>query len=1315
MRIVICNERFLFRFGVDRVLLMLGSYWKQAGHEIIMMGNKLDPKAVEKCSDRFIWVPEAPDYLHGNDYTLHYVEDNWDDWFCEENKPDVALVAGWPFYKCIQFLRERCGAAIFHDYGAVPMEGMNEPQRITQTELRRLRKENLKYANKVVAISSFLEESQSKVDLCDAGYVVPTSFVHLGIDHLDLHLWDQNELSISQNDIISDIKKLKSEGYKIIFQPGRWESGNYKNSAASVDVTKKLTENTIKHKIMILAHEDALEDVPSENRENYFCLGFIDDDTMRKAMELSDAGISPTLWEGFDLPLGEMQYLNKPMFVMNIGAHPEVVIDTYFLCDNIDDMSSKLVNLFKSGLPIPEEKFLARCAEFRELFTWENSAKLLFAELEQTIKSATVVFIDVTNVCHDTANSGVMRVTRKVSHYLQEKVNTVFVMWDDNIKQYVFPYDEEVELLCAYGGPDEERITYRSIDGQPRALLDNVIDKFKNQRKIHLFTEVVNSKIMQNSIYYFHSNNTAVAAVFYDAIPIYRPELCSDEVSKNHKQYMFELSNIDVVMPIADHNGLDLKQFWQENKIKTTWVSTAGLAAEMAGVERITDKITSVDDAVRILFVSTLEPRKNHIRFLKGLEILFDNHPEIRGRITVHLVGNRYAGNSEIPDFVEAFCDKHKNVQWLGVVDDETLRKEYTECTFTVYPSEIEGFGMPIMESLWFAKPCLCNKDGSIGELAEKGGCCLTDVLSENAIAKSLYTLITDKDYYKKLQHEATEREITTWDEYVDSICETLSNLQFDKTEYNANKFSVEILTKLREYFNDWHGRRIIMLSNYYPPKFVGGAEIIAHNHAKTLNKEQLARVVIFSLDMSANNIPGFIDLEEYEGIPVIRVSMTGANFNDDGINFFNKKINEAFEELCELIRPDIVHCHNIIGMSLGVVDIARNHGAKVCVTLHDNWGFCYKNTMLNNYGELCTNVLECAECKRKLSFEGMNIPIGVRKAYFRRTFEKIDAYISPSQFLADTYIRAGFDFHKMNVLWNGIDLEKFANLKRIPSGKVRITVVAYFGKHKGIDTLIKAIALLNRPDVELNLVGDGEQRENYKKIATECGVFHQLRFWGKLANQDIGDAYAETDIYCLPSIWPENQPVSITEAMACGLPVVASNLGGSKELVEDGVTGFIYEAGNVDSLAEKLKILIDDVKLRNTLGAAGKEKMKNNSFKHQVGKLSRIYDEITTETFSSKKIIAVKGMRLPNGIDLVTDKDVLLWDWINFDKESEDIAGVLLLDGNTLEKDEATFCKEKNIPVLVKNNNSDKYKEQGVLLNPYTDKNDILRKIAAI
>ena len=1315
MRILICNERFLFRFGVDRVLLMLGSHWKAAGHEIVMMGNKLDPLAVEKCSDRFIPIPEAPDYLHGNDYTLSYLKEHWNEWFEDTNKPDIAFVAGWPFYASIEFLREQCGSAIFHDYGAVPTDGMNEAQIITQNELRRLRRENLRKANKVIAISSFLEETQSRKDVEG---LIPTSYVHLGIDHIVQQLWAKAELDIEQNDVLQDIARYKAEGYKILFQPGRWETGNYKNSPASFDIIRIIKQKFPLVKVLVLANEEGMGGIPEDLKDNYYCMGFVDDATMKEAMILSDAGFSPTLWEGFDLPLGEMQYLDRCMFTFEIGAHPEVAVHPYFLCKDNEEMAGKVIDCLSDTMSLGKNQILQLFEAFRNSFTWKNCAEKLLQEMKEVILSTTIVFIDVTNACHDTANSGVMRVTRKVSHYLQRLAQTVFVLWDDSIHEYVFPYPEEVNLLCSYGGPVREKIQYRSVDGRERSRLSAYLSEDKGGKKVLLFSETISYKIMNEIIPYAHEKGIAVAAIFYDAIPIIRPELCNKEVTDNHAKYMLGLSECELVMPIAAHNGLHLGEFWDENKVKHTCVKTIPLAAEMDMTSRCVEKVKAFNnEQVNILFVSTLEPRKNHIRLLKAFEQMMEHHPELEERVKLQLVGNRYAGNTEIPEFVQEFEKKHQNVKWLGVVDDAKLRDLYSGCSFTVYPSEIEGFGMPIIESLWFGKPCMCSNSGSIGELASGGGCCLTDVLDIDAIEESLYRLTTDENYYVELQNGAVDCKITTWTEYAEGIADAFLDIDSSFLKRKNRHILGDNKNTILQYFGDDSVEKVILCSNYYPPNFVGGAEIIAHNQGRTMQEDGIAKVMAFSIDVSQKFMDGTVYTEMMDEVLVVRLCRHPLCFDMRGFNFFDETVNDVFEELCEIVKPTVVHGHNMTGMSLGIFDIAKKHGAKVCVTLHDNWGFCYKNTMLDNNGELCRNIWGCDQCMPQLTLNGIKVPMGVRKRYFRRMFEKVDALISPSQYLADIYTRAGFGYHKMNVLWNGINVETFEKLEKLPSDKLRIFFVGYFGKHKGVDLLIKAVSLLEKCEqIEINLVGAGEEQEHYKELAAEVGVLKQLRFWGKLANHDIENAYAEADIYCLPSRWPENQPVSITEAMACGIPVIASALGGNRKLVQDGVNGFLFEKESAEDLAAAIQKFLDDRTLLTKMGEAGKEIIHSNDYHCQVKKLKAIYDTIEAgKKVKSKKIIAFKGNVLPAHIDDCTADDIMLSDWILSEDDWEDVVCYVISDGQVLEKNEIQMLNEKGIKVLLPQNERERYLTKFDTMCTYKDVGDMMQQVSLL
>lgn len=780
MRILICNERFLFRFGVDRVLLILGKYFRELGHEVVMMGNKLDEKSVESCTDRFIEVPEAPEYFNANEFTERWLVDNWKQLFNKSNNPDIAFVAGWPFYSAIPLLKEKCGYVVFQDHGAVPTDNMEGGLLRTQQKLQKLRLSFLKEADEVIAVSQFLEETQSKKDV---GFKTKTSFIHNGVNHMQLSIWKEGIETSDTQHKIKPFQKFKDSKGKIIFLLGRWEPDNYKNSASIYRIVRTIKQTEkINLKVFILANSNDMT-IPEDLCEEIVPLGYISDEELEMLMEMSDIGISVSLWEGFNLPLGEMQLLKKPVYVFDKGAHKEVVAHPYFLCSDEEEMSSKLVLELKGNCPLSVSQRESSYLEFKNKFKWKDTAVQLLLKFNSIITTNKIIIIDVTNACHDTANSGVMRVTRKISRLIQERVETVFVLWDDSINSYVFPYNGEVELLCAYGGPEALMVHYRTREGEKREKLEDYLSGYDQKDKIIVLTETVNHLNLKQILEYAKSKSMTIVSIFYDAIPVKKPEYIHEEVRLNHISYMTALSRCDIVMPIAKQNGTDLLNFWSSSNITTLAVVQSNLlAGELDGKKRVLMN-TETTDSVKILFVSTLEPRKNHIRFLQACELLKERHPSLKWELT--MVGNRYVDNQEIPNFVEEMSRKYNNIQWLGVVDDNTLFQLYNECTFTVYPSIIEGYGMPIMESLWNGKVCMCANSGVMSELAEEGGCYTVDVTNTQDILNGLYELISNTVLRENLQKQAVVRDIRTWNEYTLSFLDIVHKY----TESNKGRF----------------------------------------------------------------------------------------------------------------------------------------------------------------------------------------------------------------------------------------------------------------------------------------------------------------------------------------------------------------------------------------------------------------------------------------------------------------------------------------------------------------------------------------------
>lgn len=133
---------------------------------------------------------------------------------------------------------------------------------------------------------------------------------------------------------------------------------------------------------------------------------------------------------------------------------------------------------------------------------------------------------------------------------------------------------------------------------------------------------------------------------------------------------------------------------------------------------------------------------------------------------------------------------------------------------------------------------------------------------------------------------------------------------------------------------------------------------------------------------------------------------------------------------------------------------------------------------------------------------------------------------------------------------------------------------------------------------------------ERIRTRIQETGFGSSVKFWGKIENSRIEEVFRETDVQLLPSVWPENQPVSITEAMATRTPVIAARIGGIPELVGDGVNGYLFEPGDAADLAAKMAIFVAHPERISVLGDAGFHKIRDNSFDSSVRKLLSVYDE---------------------------------------------------------------------------------------------------------
>lgn len=205
----------------------------------------------------------------------------------------------------------------------------------------------------------------------------------------------------------------------------------------------------------------------------------------------------------------------------------------------------------------------------------------------------------------------------------------------------------------------------------------------------------------------------------------------------------------------------------------------------------------------------------------------------------------------------------------------------------------------------------------------------------------------------------------------------------------------------------------------------------------------------------------------------------------------------------------------------------------------------------------------------------------------------RLTTVVAVSQAVKKGLIKLGVREKNIKVIYNGVDLDKFKPFFKEDDRIIRIGTVCRLSKEKGVEYLIlSAKQILNKmPNVEFLIVGTGNEEDKLKELAQKLEIGKKIRFVG--FQRDVIKYLSELDIFTLTPIRRESFGIGVAEAMACGIPVVATNIGGLSELVKDGLTGFIVPPKDPKAIANALIKLIKDVKLRKKMGVLARQRVE--------------------------------------------------------------------------------------------------------------------------
>ena len=334
-----------------------------------------------------------------------------------------------------------------------------------------------------------------------------------------------------------------------------------------------------------------------------------------------------------------------------------------------------------------------------------------------------------------------------------------------------------------------------------------------------------------------------------------------------------------------------------------------------------------------------------------------------------------------------------------------------------------------------------------------------------------------------------------------------------------------------------------------------------------------------------------------------------------------------------------MLHVQHLLYLSLGCVEVAHRRGIPVVFTLHDYWLQCARfGQRVHADTSICHTIdfARCGECLSSFKFgqtqferRAGNAIAGLRSAtgvdlgkaavrvsrllqskadggepkgteqkhpeqaaelalqvaqrdrdFRQRLLPRVERFLSPSRFLREKFIEWGVPAEQIMFLRTGIDLEHFKPRPRTQSEILRVAFIATFAPHKGAHILLEAWEQLDprlRARAVLKLIGPAQYHPDYVRRLEQHAAALGVELAGPLAREDVAIELSNTDLLVVPSVWYENSPLVILEALAARTPLLVSDIGGMAELVEEGQSGFRFAVGDATALASRLSSLIED------------------------------------------------------------------------------------------------------------------------------------------
>lgn len=370
---------------------------------------------------------------------------------------------------------------------------------------------------------------------------------------------------------------------------------------------------------------------------------------------------------------------------------------------------------------------------------------------------------------------------------------------------------------------------------------------------------------------------------------------------------------------------------------------------------------------------------------------------------------------------------------------------------------------------------------------------------------------------------------------------------------------------------------KILLVTEYFYPQSSGGTELYVYNLAKALQKKNFQTEVLSLFNGKEKNA-------SFNSINIHYIPFN-RNFRTTVIN--GEEPADNLNEFCaalQAINPDVIHFHTLTtSISVYHIEAAKHLGFKVVLTSHIAAHTCLRGNLMRLGKFVCDGKVEKQKCLNcYLQYRGIIKPLNYLASFAIRTIgfpqntaniveykkrelhklkNAIDELVIVSKWQREIFIKNGFDPQKINLCRQAVEVFRTVSKPKNDSKKFVLGFIGRITKVKGLHILISSLKKISITNLELKIAAIPVETEMdyYNHQKKQAKNLPNSVWMENLPNEKIGNFLQDLDVLCVPSQIPETGPFVVYEALAHGIPVAGSHLGGIAELISEGKNGWLF------------------------------------------------------------------------------------------------------------------------------------------------------------